>query len=39
MARLKRLVRAAYGVIRSWCEVVIEEVLFGDVIGWYRATS
>ena len=31
------LVEAAYGVIRSWCEVVVEEVLFGDVTRRYRA--
>lgn len=31
------LVEAAYGVMRSWCEVVVEEVLFGDVTRRYRA--
>ena len=31
------LVEAAYGLMRSWCEVVVEEVLFGDVARRYRA--
>jgi hypothetical protein len=31
------LVEAAYGLMRSWCEVVVEEVLFGDVTRRYRA--
>ena len=31
------LVEGAYGVMRSWCEVVVEEVLFGDVTRRYRA--
>jgi hypothetical protein len=31
------LVEASYGVMRSWCEVVVEEVLFGDVTRRYRA--
>ena len=31
------LVEAAYGVMRSWCEVVVEEVLFADVTRRYRA--
>jgi hypothetical protein len=31
------LVEAAYGEMRSWCEVVVEEVLFGDVTRRYRA--
>jgi hypothetical protein len=31
------LVEAAYGEMRSWCEVVVEEVIFGDVTRRYRA--
>lgn len=31
------LVEAAYGEMRSWCEVVVEEVIFGDVSRRYRA--
>jgi len=31
------LIEAAYGEMRSWCEVVVEEVLFGDVTRRYRA--
>ena len=31
------LVEAALGQMRSWCEVVIEEVIFGDVSRRYRA--
>jgi hypothetical protein len=31
------LVEASYGEMRSWCEVVVEEVLFGDVARRYRA--
>ena len=31
------LVEAAYGRMRSWCEVVVEEVIFGDVSRRYRA--
>lgn len=31
------LVESAYGEMRSWCEVVVEEVLFGDVTRRYRA--
>ncbi len=31
------LVEAAFGQMRSWCEVVVEEVIFGDVSRRYRA--
>ena len=31
------LVEAAYGEMRSWCEVVVEEVIFGEVTRRYRA--
>jgi len=31
------LVDSAYGEMRSWCEVVVEEVLFGDITRRYRA--
>ena len=31
------LVEAAYGKMRSWCEVVVERVIFGDVSRRYRA--
>ena len=31
------LIEAAYGEMRSWCEVVVEGVLFGDVTRRYRA--
>ena len=31
------LVDAAFGQMRSWCEVVVEEVIFGDVSRRYRA--
>jgi AAA domain-containing protein len=31
------LVESAYGEMRSWCEVVVEGVLFGDVTRRYRA--
>ena len=31
------LVEAAYGKMRSWCEAVVEEVIFGDVSRRYRA--
>ena len=31
------LVEAAFGLMRSWCEVVVEEVIFGDVSRRYRA--
>ena len=30
------LVEAAFGQMRSWCEVVVEEVIFGDVSRRYR---
>jgi energy-coupling factor transporter ATP-binding protein EcfA2 len=31
------LVEAAYGLMRSWCEMVVEEVLLADVSRRYRA--
>lgn len=31
------LVEASFGHMRSWCEVVVEEVIFGDVARRYRA--
>jgi len=31
------LVEAAYGIMRSWCEVVVERVILGDVSRRYRA--
>lgn len=31
------LVESAYGLMRSWCEVAVEETIFGDVTRRYRA--